>query len=212
MIKSATSMLKSGPNRKEIRTGRTPLMYAAAAGRPQTLRLLLSSGADVNARDCRGCTALMWACAGRTFGVHGEGSFSSKEQDALRMLMVVYSMEETEDPRSKWKKRQKTDAWLQLRYQALEQARSFQRDLETRYLRRTSTGAAGVSQANKHRVFNAEEAENDSHPLLCQSEVVEILLKEGSNPKTVDEEDYSAEDYCAQGFHDRAFFGTEWLW
>ena len=39
----------------------TPLLYAAAYGSPESLKLLQSAGADVNARNAFGATALMWS-------------------------------------------------------------------------------------------------------------------------------------------------------
>jgi ankyrin repeat protein len=48
-------------NLKERRGGATPLMHAAAHGSLDTMRLLLDKGADVNARNTGGATALMWA-------------------------------------------------------------------------------------------------------------------------------------------------------
>jgi ankyrin repeat protein len=42
-------------------TGTTPLMYAALVGGPQIIRLLLDHGAQVNASNRFGATALMWA-------------------------------------------------------------------------------------------------------------------------------------------------------
>ncbi|MGV3721612.1 MAG: ankyrin repeat domain-containing protein, partial [Actinomycetota bacterium] len=55
--------LKAGadPNQRG-REGMTPLCCATAVhGRPELLRLLVDSGADVNAADPKGCTPLMWA-------------------------------------------------------------------------------------------------------------------------------------------------------
>jgi uncharacterized protein len=42
-------------------TGTTPLMYAALVGSPQIIRLLIDHGAQVNASNRFGATALMWA-------------------------------------------------------------------------------------------------------------------------------------------------------
>jgi ankyrin repeat protein len=50
-------------NVRDRRGGVTPLMHAAALGSPDTMRLLLDKGADVNARSAAGATALMWAAA-----------------------------------------------------------------------------------------------------------------------------------------------------
>ena len=39
---------------------RTPIMFAAAAGQVDVVRLLIAKGADVNASDSHGCTVLTW--------------------------------------------------------------------------------------------------------------------------------------------------------
>jgi ankyrin repeat protein len=38
-----------------------PLIEAASMGDTEKVQTLLAQGADVNAKDSRGCTALMWA-------------------------------------------------------------------------------------------------------------------------------------------------------
>src|SRR5215510_2829756 len=48
-------------NAKDSR-GATPLMYAAAFGNAGQMKLLLESGADVNAQNTFQATALIWAC------------------------------------------------------------------------------------------------------------------------------------------------------
>src|SRR5687768_3123289 len=57
------AMLKGGanPNATDPRSGGTPLMYAAAVGSVQGMTTLLDHGADVNAANSVGATALMWA-------------------------------------------------------------------------------------------------------------------------------------------------------
>ncbi len=50
-------------NIKDRRGAATPLMYAAAYGTLDTMRLLLDNGADANARNAGNATALMWAVA-----------------------------------------------------------------------------------------------------------------------------------------------------
>jgi len=45
-------------------------MYAAAFASPDLVRLLLDSGADVNARSNSGATALMWATGNRATSVY----------------------------------------------------------------------------------------------------------------------------------------------
>jgi ankyrin repeat protein len=51
---------KSGVDAKDSR-GTTPLMYAAAVGSLDAMKLLIEAGADVNAKNAFDATALMWA-------------------------------------------------------------------------------------------------------------------------------------------------------
>jgi ankyrin repeat protein len=48
---------QNGPNAKDAR-GQTPIMFAAAYGSPEALKILISNGADVSAQDSAGQTAL----------------------------------------------------------------------------------------------------------------------------------------------------------
>ena len=56
------AVLKSGanPNASDPRGGGTPLMYTAAVGSIEAMTMLLDHGADVNAANNVGATALMW--------------------------------------------------------------------------------------------------------------------------------------------------------
>src|SRR5215475_5916501 len=60
-----TAFIKAHLTKAEIEVrdghGATPLMHAAAFGNSQTLKLLLDGGADVNAHNDFGATALLWA-------------------------------------------------------------------------------------------------------------------------------------------------------
>jgi ankyrin repeat protein len=59
------SLLLDRAGRPEQDAAEMPLLlYAAAAGRTDNIRLLLEKGADINARDDYGHTALMWAAKG----------------------------------------------------------------------------------------------------------------------------------------------------
>lgn len=57
------TILREDPKAANLRVagGATPLMYAALYGDLDSMRLLLESGADPNARNDAGATALMWA-------------------------------------------------------------------------------------------------------------------------------------------------------
>jgi ankyrin repeat protein len=57
------ALLSSGasPNVADPRGGATPLMYAAAVGSVETMSRLIVAGANVNATNATGATALMWA-------------------------------------------------------------------------------------------------------------------------------------------------------
>jgi ankyrin repeat protein len=57
------TLLKGGtdPNVGDARGGGTPLMYGAAVGSTAAMRLLLDNGANANATNATGATALMWA-------------------------------------------------------------------------------------------------------------------------------------------------------
>jgi ankyrin repeat protein len=54
------ALLKSGDVNSRDKRGTTPLMYAAASGSAEAVRMLLSAGAAVNASNDFGATALMW--------------------------------------------------------------------------------------------------------------------------------------------------------
>lgn len=59
---NAVERLATNVNEKD-RRGSTPLMYAAGFGSLEAARILVAHGADVNARNDFGATALMWAAS-----------------------------------------------------------------------------------------------------------------------------------------------------
>uniref|UniRef100_A0A8C6WLR2 KN motif and ankyrin repeat domains 4 n=1 Tax=Neogobius melanostomus TaxID=47308 RepID=A0A8C6WLR2_9GOBI len=62
-LEVAEQLLKMGDvNARSRQAGQTALMLAVSHGRVAMVKLLLSSGADVNAQDREGSTALMCAC------------------------------------------------------------------------------------------------------------------------------------------------------
>jgi ankyrin repeat protein len=54
-------ILKSTDSNARDKRGTTPLMYAAASGSAESMRILLAAGADANAKNDFGATPLMWA-------------------------------------------------------------------------------------------------------------------------------------------------------
>jgi ankyrin repeat protein len=66
-LKAAQSALRNGADVNKVGLSdsfRTPLMIAAAEGKENLAKLLVEYGADVNAKDLYGDTALMWAVHG----------------------------------------------------------------------------------------------------------------------------------------------------
>ncbi|MDR3634465.1 MAG: ankyrin repeat domain-containing protein [Isosphaeraceae bacterium] len=78
----ADALLKGNPDlaRATTRDGMTALHFAAMAGHLDVVDILLRSGADVNARDHRGRTALMEAC-------HGGPWKSEPAEDIIQRLL-----------------------------------------------------------------------------------------------------------------------------
>jgi len=64
-LKSLCALLKTLDVNSRDPHGTTPLMYAAALGNTESMKVLLRAGADVNARNAFDATALMW-CINQT--------------------------------------------------------------------------------------------------------------------------------------------------
>jgi ankyrin repeat protein len=90
-------------NLRDRRGGVTPLMYAAALGSTDTMRLLLDKGADVNARSALGATALMWAAADpakvRLLVERGADVKSVSESGRTALLLAAMSDESADTVR-----------------------------------------------------------------------------------------------------------------
>ena len=64
-------------NVRQADTGMTPLIAAAKFQQEEMIGVLVKSGADVNAHDAQGCTALMWA------------SMYAKTPDVVKTLLAA---------------------------------------------------------------------------------------------------------------------------
>lgn len=61
-IQALRGLARTADLNVEDKRGATPLMYASAFGSMDAMKLLLDAGADVNAKNAFGATALLW-CA-----------------------------------------------------------------------------------------------------------------------------------------------------
>lgn len=62
-LAAVRAMIKSGSINVRGRRGNTPLMYASAFGNAEMMDVILRAGADVNARNDFGASALLWAAS-----------------------------------------------------------------------------------------------------------------------------------------------------
>jgi ankyrin repeat protein len=81
----AAAAKKSGPN------GSTPLMYAALYGDAAAMRALLDKGADANAKNDAGATALMWAAddGAKTRLLVEHGADVNAKSDVQRTALMI---------------------------------------------------------------------------------------------------------------------------
>src|SRR5713226_3094870 len=85
------------PSRANTRDerGMTPLMYAAAVGSPEAMKLLIDKGADVNARNAFNSTALMWSITDlkkvRLLVDHGADVNAASKQGRTALLLAAKS-------------------------------------------------------------------------------------------------------------------------
>jgi uncharacterized protein len=77
-------LLKNGANPNERQMGITALMTACNRGHVDVVRILLEKGADVNAKDWEGWTALMAAAAG---AAHDDNR--NKEEECLEIVRLL---------------------------------------------------------------------------------------------------------------------------
>jgi ankyrin repeat protein len=164
-------------NLRERRGGVTPLMYAAALGSVNTMRLLLDKDADINARSAAGATALMWAAADpakvRLLVERGADVKIASESGRTALLLAAMSDQSAETVRlllergadAKTLDREQTSTLA---------AAAFGNDTDT--LRQLLKAGAPVNQANVAGftpLMNAAANGND--------EAVKLLLAAGAN-------------------------------
>jgi ankyrin repeat protein len=168
-------------NARDRRGGVTPLMYAAALGSLETMRLLLDKGADVNGKSAVGATALMWAAADpakvRLLLERGADAKIVSESGRTALLLAAMSDQSADTVRlllqrgadAKVIDRDQTSALL---------AATFGNDTDT--VRQLIAAGAPV---------NAADIAGDT-PLMNAAgngnlEVVQLLLKAGANVNAV---------------------------
>src|SRR6185369_2026333 len=75
--------------------GLTPLMYAAAVGSPEAMKLLLDKGADPNVQNAFGSTALMWSVTDikkvRLLLEHGADVKTASKRGRTALLLAAMS-------------------------------------------------------------------------------------------------------------------------
>ncbi len=82
-LEKVKQLLADSAALNEKRRGRTPLMLAARIADANAVRLLLGKGAEVDARDKRGTTALMFAAGG--WGYKGK----DREDKCLEVVSIL---------------------------------------------------------------------------------------------------------------------------
>jgi ankyrin repeat protein len=164
-------------NLRERRGGVTPLMYAAALGSLDTMRLLLDKGADVNAKSAAGATALMWAAAdpGKVKLLVERGADVTVVSESGRTALLLAAMSDQSADTVRLLLARGADAKALDREQTSTLvAAAFGNDTEA--LRQLLKAGAPVNQANMigtTPLMNAASNGND--------EAVKLLLAAGAN-------------------------------
>jgi ankyrin repeat protein len=170
-------LAKSPGDVRERRGGVTPLMYAAALGSLDTMRLLLDKGADVNAKSAAGATALMWAAADpakvRLLVERGADVKAVSESGRTALLLAAMSDQSAETVRLLLERGADAKA-LDREQTSTLVAASYGNDTDS--LRQLLKAGAPVDQANiagTTPLINAASNGND--------EAVKLLLAAGAN-------------------------------
>jgi ankyrin repeat protein len=88
LIATARLLLRAGANPNNANRNKvTPLIQAAFYGRDEAIPLLLARGAQVDAKDIRGCTALMYCAGGHVYRVVRGGNFMEPSPKIAALLL-----------------------------------------------------------------------------------------------------------------------------
>src|SRR5690349_2198908 len=124
---------KAGANVGDNR-GITPLMYAAEVGSVDAMRLLIDRGADVNAQNAFGSTALMWSAADpakvRLLLEHGADANTAAKSGRTALIVAGFTNPSAEVVRLLLAKGAKVDV-QDLRHVTPLNAATFGNDTET---------------------------------------------------------------------------------
>jgi len=171
-------------NLRDRRGGATPLMYAAALGSLDTMKLLIEKGADVNARSTGGATALMWAATDlakvRLLVDRGADVNAVSERGRTALLLAAMSDQSAEIVRLLLSRRADAHA-VDKEGTSTLLAASFGNDTAT--IRQLVEAGVNVNAANAATVFgNAPLMNAASHG---NYEAVKLLLARGAKVNAV---------------------------
>ena len=139
--------------------GITPLMYAAEIGSVDAMRLLLDRGADVNAQNAFGSTALMWSVSDaakvRLLLDHGAQVNTAAKSGRTALIIAAFTNPSAEVVRLLLAKGAKVDV-LDVRHVTPMNAATFGNDTATVRLLRGSRRRPRDS-GHLHRIDSADE-------------------------------------------------------
>ena len=165
------------------RRGTTPLMYAAAAGSLDAMKLLLEAGADVNAKNAFDATALMWAAGdiGKVRLLLAKGADVNARSKIGRAPLLIAALHDgsSEIVRLMIEKGADVKASDETGLSVL-QAAAFSNDAETARLLLGKGADPNSKDAAGFTPLIAAALNGDRN-----TEVVRLLLQHGANTKAV---------------------------